>query len=81
MYGDPRQRGDSFYNHGKHQEWTHWSEEDRWMIQGIWRENGNYQVRCASRFGGPDRRGSIWERSTASEGWELSWRIVAVRVL
>ena len=70
----------SFYNHGRHQVWTHWFEEDRWMIQGIWREHGNIHVRCTSRFVGPDRRESIWERSTVKDGWVLSWRIVATRV-
>lgn len=70
----------SFYNQGRHQIWSHWFEDDRWMIQGIWRERGIHHVRCTSRFVGPDRRESIWERSTASDGWELSWRMAAVRV-
>jgi hypothetical protein len=70
----------SFYNHGRHQVWSHWFEDDRWMIQGIWREHGVHHVRCTERFVGPDRRESIWERSNASDGWELSWRVAAVRV-
>lgn len=70
----------SFYNYGRHQIWNHWFEEDRWMIQGIWRERGTYQVRCTSRFVGPDRRESIWERSTGTDAWEVSWRMAAMRV-
>lgn len=70
----------SFYNYGRHQVWNHWFEDDRWMIQGFWREEGNHQVRCTSRFVGPDRRESIWERSSGTDGWVLSWRMVAVRV-
>ncbi len=69
----------SFYNRGRHQVWSHWFEDDRWMIQGIWRENGNHLMRCTSRFVGPDQRTSIWERSTGSDAWVLSWRLTATR--
>lgn len=70
----------SFYNQGRHQVWSHWFEGDRWMIQGIWRENGSHLVRCTSRFAGPDRRDSIWERSTGTDAWVPSWRLTAVRI-
>lgn len=71
----------SFYNHGRHQVWDHWfDDEGLWMIQGIWRENGSHLVRCTSRFVNPDRRESIWERSIGTERWTLSWHMAAVRV-
>lgn len=70
----------SFYNAGRHQVWSHWFEEDRWMIQGLWREDGDRHVRCTSRFTTPDRRESIWERSTQPDTWATSWRITAERI-
>lgn len=69
----------SFYNEGRHQVWSHWFEEDRWMIQGLWREEGDRQVRCTSRNVTPDRRESVWERSVGPDQWATSWRITATR--
>lgn len=69
----------SFYNQGRHQVWSHWFDEDRWMIQGKWREGELREVRCTSKFVGPDRRESLWERAVGPFEWVPSWRIVAVR--
>jgi len=71
----------SFYNHGRHQVWSHWCEGDRWMIQGIWREAGHQQVRCTNNLVAADRREALWERSIAPFEWVPSWRITAVKVV